>query len=123
MGAIVARYFKDWDPFWFNFHASVQSLGFILGLIGVISGLILNNQLHVNFNLHKALGIIILVLACLQVFSLGHGSSNSLKMRYFIKEYCYLVRIIKEYCYLVRIIYTRKRRIHKIREFVSVYKC
>jgi retron-type reverse transcriptase len=113
MGAIVARYFKDWDPFWFNFHASVQSLGFILGLIGVISGLILNNQLHVNFNLHKALGIIILVLACLQVFSLGHRSSNSLKMRYFIKEYCYLVRII----------YTRKRRIHKIREFVSVYKC
>jgi uncharacterized YccA/Bax inhibitor family protein len=81
MGAIVARYFKDWDPFWFNFHASVQSLGFILGLIGVISGLILNNKLHVDFNLHKALGIIILVLACLQVFFLGDHSSNSFKMR------------------------------------------
>lgn len=67
MGAIVARYFKDWDQFWFNFHVSVQSLGFVLGLIGVISGLILNNQLHIDFNLHKSLGIIILVLACLQV--------------------------------------------------------
>lgn len=70
MGAIVARHFKEWDPFWFNFHASVQSLGFVLGVIGVISGLVLNNQLHVDVNLHKALGIIILVLGCLQVFFL-----------------------------------------------------
>ncbi|KAK2353635.1 cytochrome b561 and DOMON domain-containing protein [Trifolium repens] len=81
MGAIVARYFKDWDPFWFNFHASVQSLGFILGLIGVISGLILNNQLHVNFNLHKALGIIILVLACLQVMAFVARPKKESKVR------------------------------------------
>jgi len=67
MGAIVARYFREWDPFWFYFHASVQSLGFVLGVIGVISGFVLNNQLHVDVSLHKALGIIIFVLACLQV--------------------------------------------------------
>ncbi|CAJ2662929.1 unnamed protein product [Trifolium pratense] len=81
MGAIVARYFKDWDQFWFNFHASVQSLGFILGLIGVISGLILNNQLNVDFNLHKALGIIILVLACLQVMAFVARPKKESKVR------------------------------------------
>ncbi|KAK7349454.1 hypothetical protein VNO77_06833 [Canavalia gladiata] len=69
MGAIVARYFKEWDPFWFYFHASVQSLGFVLGVIGVISGLVLNNQLRIDVSLHKALGIIILVLACLQIMA------------------------------------------------------
>lgn len=68
MGAIVARYFKEWDPFWFYFHASVQSLGFVLGIVGVISGFVLNNQLHTDVSLHKALGIIIFVLGCLQVF-------------------------------------------------------
>jgi len=68
MGAIVARYFKEWDPFWFYFHASVQSLGFVLGVTGVISGFVLNNQLHTDVSLHKVLGIIIFVLACLQVF-------------------------------------------------------
>ncbi|CAK8560732.1 unnamed protein product [Lathyrus sativus] len=81
MGAIVARYFKDWDPFWFNFHVSVQSLGFILGLIGVISGLILNNQLHIDFNLHKALGIIILVLACLQILAFVARPKKGSKVR------------------------------------------
>lgn len=68
MGAIVARYFKEWDPFWLYFHASVQFLGFVLGVVGVISGLVLINQLKIDLSLHKALGIIILVLGCLQVF-------------------------------------------------------
>ncbi|KAF1863640.1 hypothetical protein Lal_00030709 [Lupinus albus] len=70
MGAIVARHFKEWDPFWFYFHASVQTLGFVLGLIGVITGLVLNNQLQFDVNIHKAIGIIILVLACLQMMAI-----------------------------------------------------
>ncbi|KAK7292770.1 hypothetical protein RJT34_15623 [Clitoria ternatea] len=69
MGAIVARYFKEWHPFWFYFHASVQSLGFVLGITGVISGLVLNNQLHFDVTLHKVLGIIILILGCLQIMA------------------------------------------------------
>lgn len=68
MGAIVARYFREWDPFWFYFHASVQFLGFVLGVIGLISGFVLDNQLHVDVSLHKALGIIIFVLSCFQVY-------------------------------------------------------
>ncbi|XP_054785287.1 cytochrome b561 and DOMON domain-containing protein At3g07570 isoform X2 [Prosopis cineraria] len=70
MGAIIARHFKQWDPLWFYFHVSVQSLGFLLGFIGVISGLILNDRLHANVQIHKALGIIILVLACLQMMAI-----------------------------------------------------
>ncbi|KAJ1429534.1 DOMON domain [Sesbania bispinosa] len=83
MGAIVARHFKQWDPFWFYFHASVQSLGFLLGVIGVISGLVLSNQLHIDLNLHKALGIIILVLGCLQIMAfLARPKKNSKGRKY-----------------------------------------
>ncbi|XP_020207534.1 cytochrome b561 and DOMON domain-containing protein At3g07570 [Cajanus cajan] len=83
MGAIVARYFKEWDPFWFYFHASVQFLGFVLGVIGVISGLVLNNQLHIDVSLHKALGIIILVLGCLQIMAiLGRPKKESKVRKY-----------------------------------------
>ncbi|MED6128715.1 hypothetical protein PIB30_100694 [Stylosanthes scabra] len=81
MGAMVARYFKEWDPFWFYFHASVQSLGFILGFIGVISGLVLNNQLQVDVSLHKVLGIIILVLASLQMMAMLARPNKASKMR------------------------------------------
>lgn len=72
MGAIVARHFKEWDPFWFYFHVSVQTVGFVLGVIGVITGLLLNDQLQANVGIHKALGIIILVLASLQVYILHY---------------------------------------------------
>ena len=68
VGAIIARHFREWDPFWFNLHASVQSLGFALGVIGVISGLVLDYQLNLDVSTHEALGIAILMLGCLQVF-------------------------------------------------------
>ena len=64
----MARYFREWDPFWFYFHGSVQSLGFALGVIGVITGLVLVDKLQVDVGIHKAIGIIILVLASLQVY-------------------------------------------------------
>lgn len=81
MGAIVARHFKQWDPFWFYFHASVQSLGFLLGVIGVITGIVLHNQLHIDVNLHKTLGIIILILGCLQVMAFVGRPNKESKVR------------------------------------------
>lgn len=81
MGAIVARHFKEWDPFWFYFHASLQSLGFALGLIGIITGLVLKNRLHFDVNLHMALGIIILVLACLQIMAFLARPKKESKLR------------------------------------------
>ncbi|XP_059433802.1 cytochrome b561 and DOMON domain-containing protein At3g07570 [Corylus avellana] len=69
IGAMVARYFKEKDPFWFYFHASIQLFGFILGLAGIICGFVLNNRLNAAVTTHKGLGIFILVLGCLQVMA------------------------------------------------------
>lgn len=67
IGIIVARYFKQFDPTWFYVHVSIQSGGFILGSVGVVCGLVLNDRINANVAKHKALGIVILVLGCLQV--------------------------------------------------------
>ncbi|KAH9745579.1 cytochrome b561 and DOMON domain-containing protein [Citrus sinensis] len=68
IGAILARYFKQWAPIWFYSHTLVQSLGFVLGVAGVICGLVLENKFDADVSTHKGLGIFILVLGCLQVF-------------------------------------------------------
>lgn len=67
IGVMVARYLRQYDPIWFYSHTTIQSLGFILGFAGVISGLVLNSRLQNNVNRHKGLGIFILLLGCLQV--------------------------------------------------------
>lgn len=68
IGAIIARYCKEYDPFWFYSHISLQVLGFILGLAGTIIGFSLeDNGLESDVSKHKALGISILVFGCLQV--------------------------------------------------------
>lgn len=74
IGAIIARYFKDWDPFWFYAHISVQSLGFILGVAGVSCGFVLKHKLGVIVSKHEGIGIFILVLGCLQVCQLSSFS-------------------------------------------------
>lgn len=70
IGAMVARYLKHMNPLWFYVHTGIQSLGFILGLSGVIAGLVLDNRIDANVNKHKGLGITILAFGCLQVSTL-----------------------------------------------------
>lgn len=67
IGAIVARYCKQWDPIWFYLHTGIQSLGFLLGIAGIICGFLLEDRLSVDVSTHKGLGIFILVLGSLQV--------------------------------------------------------
>lgn len=68
IGAIVARHMKQWDPTWFYAHIALQTTGFLLGLIGIICGLILENRTKPkNVSTHKGLGITILVMGILQV--------------------------------------------------------
>ncbi|KAJ0054231.1 hypothetical protein Pint_03157 [Pistacia integerrima] len=81
IGAIVARYSKQWDPLWFYAHTLIQSLGFMLGLAGVICGIILNNKLDADVSSHKALGIIILVLGCLQIMAFLARPDKTSKVR------------------------------------------
>lgn len=67
IGAIIARHFKQKDPTWFYLHTSIQLIGFVLGIIGIVFGFILKNRLDANVNTHKGIGIFILALGCLQV--------------------------------------------------------
>ena len=82
IGAIVARYFREWDPAWFYVHACTQSLGFLLGVAGVIAGLVLENRLGADVSTHKGLGVFTLVLGCLQVRKI---SARNSKMHAFMR--------------------------------------
>uniref|UniRef100_A0A5B7BRG7 Cytochrome b561 and DOMON domain-containing protein n=1 Tax=Davidia involucrata TaxID=16924 RepID=A0A5B7BRG7_DAVIN len=81
IGAMAARYFKQWDPIWFYSHIFIQSFGFIFGIAGIITGLVLENQLSANVKKHKALGIFILVLGCLQVMAFLARPNKESKVR------------------------------------------
>ncbi|KAM4070266.1 hypothetical protein ACJW30_12G152400 [Castanea mollissima] len=81
IGTIVARYFKHKDPIWFYLHISLQTVGFLLGVIGVICGFILNNHLNANVGSHKSIGIFILLLGCLQVMALLARPNKESKFR------------------------------------------
>ncbi|MQM14285.1 hypothetical protein Taro_047215 [Colocasia esculenta] len=70
IGMLVARYFKGWEPAWFYAHASIQTLAFGLGIAGVVTGFLLENDVSKNVSAHKGLGIGILALAALQVTAL-----------------------------------------------------
>lgn len=70
IGAIVARYFKEWDPIWYYSHAAIQGLGWLFGLVGFILGFVTQGFIHAQVEHHKNLGITILVVGCLQVTAL-----------------------------------------------------
>ncbi|GKB66319.1 cytochrome b561 and DOMON domain-containing protein, partial [Tanacetum coccineum] len=70
IGAMIARYLKHLGSFWFYAHSSIQLSGFIIGTSGIITGLILNDRIDINVAKHKALGLIVVTLACLQVCAL-----------------------------------------------------
>ena len=70
IGAIIARYCKQWDPLWFYLHVSIQFFGFIIGLAGIVCGIALYNKLHSSVSAHRGLGIFVFVLGILQVSEL-----------------------------------------------------
>lgn len=67
VGAIIARYFRHKDPVWFYLHSFIQFVGFAFGLITVLLGIQLYNQMHVHIPAHRGIGIFVLVLSILQV--------------------------------------------------------
>ncbi|GAV68406.1 Cytochrom_B561 domain-containing protein/DOMON domain-containing protein [Cephalotus follicularis] len=89
IGAIVARYFKEWDPVWFYSHTLIQSCGFILGVAGISCGFVLENRLQVDVSSHKILGILVLVLGCLQVMAFLARPDKSSKVRKYWNWYHY----------------------------------
>ncbi|GER54590.1 cytochrome b561/ferric reductase transmembrane [Striga asiatica] len=91
IGAMVARYMRKWDPIWFYSHAAIQSLGFILGLIGIICGLVLENRLNASVNRHKGIGITIFVMGCLQVIAILARPDKTSKVRKYWNWYHFVV--------------------------------
>ncbi|CAN4098636.1 unnamed protein product [Withania somnifera] len=89
IGVMIARYLRQYDPIWFYSHTTIQSLGFILGFAGVISGLVLNGRLQNNVNRHKGLGIFILLLGCLQVVAILVRPDKESKIRKYWNWYHY----------------------------------
>ncbi|KAK1412699.1 hypothetical protein QVD17_34158 [Tagetes erecta] len=81
IGALVARFLRHLDPLWFYVHSSVQTLGFILGLAGVIVGIVLDDRLDARVGKHKGLGSTILALGCLQILALLLRPSIDAKTR------------------------------------------
>lgn len=81
IGIAIARFGKRWDPFWYYAHISLQSSGFILGIICVIAGFSLEDDVGVDVDLHKSLGILILVLGSLQVSALLVRPGKESKLR------------------------------------------
>ncbi|XP_006366806.1 cytochrome b561 and DOMON domain-containing protein At3g07570-like [Solanum tuberosum] len=90
IGVMAARYLRQYDPIWFYSHITIQSLGFILGFAGVISGLVLNSRLQNNVNRHKGLGIFILLLGCLQAIAILVRPDKESKIRKYWNWYHYI---------------------------------
>lgn len=67
IGAIIARYCKQWDPLWYYLHTIIQLIGFVIGLAAVVTGKLLFDELHATVYSHRGIGIFVLVLGILQV--------------------------------------------------------
>ncbi|KAK6780147.1 hypothetical protein RDI58_022331 [Solanum bulbocastanum] len=89
IGVMVARYFRQYDPIWFYSHTTIQSLAFLLGFVGIVCGFLLEDRLSAHVDKHKALGIFILVLACLQVIAFLVRPEKESKVRKYWNWYHY----------------------------------
>lgn len=71
LGVIIARYlrvFKSADPAWFYLHVTCQTSAYIIGVSGWATGLKLgNDSAGVQYTKHRTLGILLFILATLQV--------------------------------------------------------
>ncbi|KAK4420788.1 1,4-alpha-glucan-branching enzyme 3, chloroplastic/amyloplastic [Sesamum alatum] len=74
IGVIVARYLNKFPEkwmWWFVFHVSCQTAGYILGTIGWVIGIWLgNSSKYYCFRTHQILGILIFTFTTVQMFAL-----------------------------------------------------
>jgi len=79
-GVALARFFKRFDPFWFYAHVVAQGLGFLLGVLAVVAGFRLDDD-EGPIATHKAIGVAVLVCACLQVMAVLARPAKETKAR------------------------------------------
>jgi hypothetical protein len=82
LGAIIARYAKGFDPQWFYMHAAFQITGYGLILAGLVTGVDLQDEIAgVDIGLHRGLGILIFVLATVQISAVLYRPDTNHKLR------------------------------------------
>ncbi|KAK3142195.1 hypothetical protein QOZ80_4BG0343500 [Eleusine coracana subsp. coracana] len=81
IGMITARYFRQLEPYSFYSHMAIQALGYILGLAAVVLGFRINPAGLNNIDIHRALGVAILVMASLQVLAILARPDKTSKVR------------------------------------------
>ncbi|KAI3973328.1 hypothetical protein MKX01_020703 [Papaver californicum] len=91
IGAMVARYLREKDPLWFYLHACIQVVGFILGVSGVVTGLVLEDVLSASVDRHKTIGIFVLIFGCLQVIAFLARPKVDSKFRFYWNVYHWTV--------------------------------
>lgn len=94
-GAIIARYlkvFKSADPTWFYLHITCQASAYIVGVSGFGTGLKLGSDSEgVEYDTHRALGIVLVCLGTLQVFALFLRPNKDHRYRVYWNVYHHLV--------------------------------
>ncbi|KAL1560016.1 cytochrome b561 and DOMON domain-containing protein-like protein [Salvia divinorum] len=95
IGAITARYLKVFpaaNPTWFYLHALFQSLAYITGVAGWITGLQLGSQSSgITYTAHRIIGIVIFCLATLQVTALLLRPKKEHKLRFYWNVYHHFI--------------------------------
>ncbi|PKU69443.1 cytochrome b561 and DOMON domain-containing protein At3g61750 [Dendrobium catenatum] len=81
IGAIIARYCKEWDLLWFELHLAFQFAGFLFGLAAVVTGISLYNKIHADVRVHRGIGIFLLVLGILQILAFFVRPDKDSKIR------------------------------------------
>jgi hypothetical protein len=81
-GAALARFLKRHDPLWFYAHVAAQGLGSVLGVAAIVTGFKLDDADEGGpVARHKAIGIAVLVGACLQATALLARPAKETKAR------------------------------------------
>ncbi|XP_057452939.1 cytochrome b561 and DOMON domain-containing protein At4g17280-like [Lotus japonicus] len=71
IGVIFARYLKTFNGLgatWFHLHRACQSIAFLIGIVGFVTGVYMGNHYGVHHGPHRCIGITLIVLATAQVF-------------------------------------------------------
>ncbi|CAL1385976.1 unnamed protein product [Linum trigynum] len=91
IGALTARYLKVFSstgPAWFYLHLSCQSMAYIIGIAGWITGLQLGSQSpSIVYSTHRTIGIGLFCLGTLQVFALFLRPKPDHKYRFYWNIY------------------------------------
>ncbi|CAK8564453.1 unnamed protein product [Lathyrus sativus] len=94
-GAVIARYlkvFKSADPAWFYLHITCQVSAYIIGLSGFGTGLKLGHESEgITYDTHRAIAIVLVTFATLQVFALFLRPNKDHKFRLYWNIYHHVI--------------------------------